>query len=60
MLDWSEEPMFVSWKRRPDSERVRAETRRRDASYDLALAGAVAAVMFMLWILHAITRSVTR
>jgi len=52
--------MFVLWKRSPDSERVRAETRRRDASYYLALFGAVAAVMFVLWILHAITRSVTR
>jgi hypothetical protein len=52
--------MFVFWKRRPESERVRAELRRRDASYYLALSGVVAAVAFVLWLLYVITRPVTR
>lgn len=45
--------MFAFFRHRPDSELVRA-SRRRDASYYVALVAAIGGAAFVLWIIYSL------
>jgi hypothetical protein len=49
--------MFVFFRHKPDSEMLRAVSRRRDASYYVALVAAIGGAAFVLWIIYSLTRA---